>query len=468
MEFQEKDIMDSYPFPQLTNYRQTLLSPELEETEDETSISSSVEMEMRRRRKSGPSTMSRLVLAIGVLLTLWLFMMLARPIRPSDKIPFARESIEEYLRPFCITEKDSNQKNSYFEHFDGHQECGIRSPIIYNPPRLDINKPKHQIFCQNRPRVLEALSGGGRHGFDAPYSPVGCQYRWYTTAEICMILERFDGIVFIGDDMLRTIYAAFNMLLRENIDFGGLKQWELDDQTRDNCRCDDQLTRPECVKNIVSSSEDVAANDANKAGHRAPYYCNRKTCFKASFSCISSDPHTGYPHFYLPITGSPSSDEMHDRFTTLLKNDPDSYKPIPVIHTIGLSTSLSWPLATASMDEWLGLADASGKNVPFLWVGPNAAGHLKPPGQILNQGNNALWHYTVEMAKEAQSRDVDALGMYNLTLQASSWDGSGYGLKVALVQAMMVSNDLVKLSVLKLTELRRLSIGWPEWILREI
>ena len=120
------------------------------------------------------------------------------------------------------------------------------------------------------------------------------------------------------------------------------------------------------------------------------------------------------------------------------------------------------------MDEWLGLADASGKNVPFLWVGPNAAGHLKPPGQILNQGNNALWHYTVEMAKEAQSRDVDALGMYNLTLQASSWDGSGYGLKVALVQAMMVSNDLVKLSVLKLTKLRRLSIGWPEWILREI
>lgn len=91
------------------------------------------------------------------------------------------------------------------------------------------------------------------------------------------------------------------------------------------------------------------------------------------------------------------------------------------------------------MDEWITLADAATRNVPFLWLGPTAAGHLKPPGLILNQGNNALWHYTAEMTKEARVRELEALGMYNLTLQASSWDGSRYGLKVALVQAMMVS-----------------------------
>lgn len=147
----------------------------------------------------------------------------------------------------------------------------------------------------------------------------------------------------------------------------------------------------------------------------------------------------GTPHFFLPIAGSPADGEQHDHFVTLLKSDPDSSKPIPVIHTLGLSTSLSWSDATASMDEWVSLADTSSRNVPFLWIGPNAAGHRKPPGQILSQGNNALWHYTLEMAKEAHSRELDALGMYNLTLQANSWDGSGYGLRVALVQAMMVS-----------------------------
>ena len=147
----------------------------------------------------------------------------------------------------------------------------------------------------------------------------------------------------------------------------------------------------------------------------------------------------GPPHFFLPIAGSPADEEQHDRFVTLLKSDPDSYKPIPVIHTLGLSTSLSWSDATTSMDEWVSLADTSSRNVPFLWIGPNAAGHRKPPGQILSQGNNALWHYTLEMGKEAHSRELDALGMYNLTLQANSWDGSGYGLRVTLVQAMMVS-----------------------------
>ena len=152
----------------------------------------------------------------------------------------------------------------------------------------------------------------------------------------------------------------------------------------------------------------------------------------------------GVPHFYLPITESPAPEDLHARFTTLLKGSPDSYKPIPVIHSLGLSTSLSWPAATGSMDEWVTIADASGRNVPFLWVGPNAAGHLKPPTQIMSQGNNALWHYTLEMAKEAQSRDLDALSMYNLTLQATSWDGSGYGLRVALVQAMMVVNWLAR------------------------
>ena len=92
------------------------------------------------------------------------------------------------------------------------------------------------------------------------------------------------------------------------------------------------------------------------------------------------------------------------------------------------------------MDEWVSLADASGRSIPFLWLGPNGAGHLKPPGQILSQGNNAIWHCTIETEKEAKSRELDDLGMYTLTLRANSWDGSFYGQKVGLVQAVMVSD----------------------------
>lgn len=146
----------------------------------------------------------------------------------------------------------------------------------------------------------------------------------------------------------------------------------------------------------------------------------------------------GTPHVFITIDRSPAAETQHTAFSSILTRELDSYRPIPVVHSLSLATSLSWPTATSSMDEWVALADISQKNVPFLWVGPNAAGHLKPPSQILSQGNNALWHYTIEMAKEAESRALDALGMYNLTLQAGSWDGSYYGQKVVLVQAMMV------------------------------
>lgn len=89
-----------------------------------------------------------------------------------------------------------------------------------------------------------------------------------------MILERFDAIVFIGDNMLQHIYAAFNMLLRENMAMGSLKQWEMSEDQRVNCRCDNQITRPECSKYVVIDSEEVRKNDPG-SGHPSPYRCNR-------------------------------------------------------------------------------------------------------------------------------------------------------------------------------------------------
>ena len=169
----------------------------------------------------------------------------------------------------------TDRNTSYFVHFEGHQDCGITSPDIYTPPKYaDTKSLKHTLFCQNRVRLLEAMSSGGRHGFDVPYSPLGCHYRWYTTPEICMILERFDVVVFIGDDMLKTVYSAFNMLLRENTAMGGLRQWEMTETEREQCRCDNQVVKPECFGHLVMDSEEVRGHDEG-SGHSSPYFCDR-------------------------------------------------------------------------------------------------------------------------------------------------------------------------------------------------
>ena len=278
-----------------------------------------------------------------------------------------------------------------------------------------------------------------------PYFPAGCHYHWFSTTQICMILERFDAVVFIGDDSLKQIYAAFNMLLTENMAMGSLRQWELNEGQREACKCDNQFNKPECASHMITESE-TGREKEDGVGHRSLFYCDRRSTIELG---LSRDPvltGIGTPHVFLPITDSPAPEELHTSFSSLISGDPDAYKPIPVIHSLSSATSLSWSKATDSMDEWVTLADASGRNIPILWVGPNAAGHLQPPGHILTQGNSALWQYTLETMREATARQLDALGMYNLTLQANSWDGTNYGQRVGLVQAMMVKHPRVQSS----------------------
>lgn len=176
----------------------------------------------------------------------------------------------------------------------------------------------------------------------------------------------------------------------------------------------------------------------------------------------------GIPHFYLPVRGSPAGGDQTSKLANLLAEDPHSWKPVAIIHSLGLSTAFSWQSATNSMDEWLTIADGSGRNTPYLWIGPNAAGHLKPPDKILQEGNNALWHYNILLGKEAAKRGVENLSFYNMTLQAESWDGSNYGEKVSIVQAMMVSaSSAVVTPPRRLTCRRRLSTGSPNSRRRE-
>lgn len=264
----------------------------------------------------------------------------------------------------------------------------------------------------------------------------GCHYKWYSATEICMILDRFDGVVFVGDKIIHDIYAAFNILLRQDLALGGMQQWKMSDKERDSCRCSKQYTNPDCNKYFVTSNDEVGASDP-ESNYRAPYACNR------------------VPHFYLPIAGSPAPDDLKARFGQLLDKDPHSWKPVGIIHSLGLSTHFDWPQATDSMDEWLTIADNSGRNTPFMWVGPNAAGHKKAPAKIMQEGNNALWHYTLEMGKEAVRRGVEHLALYNSTLQATSWDGDSYGERVNLVNAMMVSYIFLAVSKYGVERARR-------------
>lgn len=91
-----------------------------------------------------------------------------------------------------------------------------------------------------------------------------------------MILDRFDGVVFVGDDMLRHIYAAFNILLREDLALGGMEHWRMSAEQISCCRCDNQFTKSDCRSFMVESSDQVRKHNAEDR-HGSPYACDSKS-----------------------------------------------------------------------------------------------------------------------------------------------------------------------------------------------
>ncbi|PKY01401.1 hypothetical protein P168DRAFT_312551 [Aspergillus campestris IBT 28561] len=340
---------------------------------------------------------------LGVFYIVWL-------IRDIFYLPFSPS------QTFPITLAGPN--HDFLAEYAGHRQCGLSSLSLFEPPQ------DTKLYCQTRDSLLNAMSNGGRHGFDAAYTSQGCSYRWFSVSQVCDVLQKFDGVVFIGDESLADIYAGFNILLRQNLESGSLKDWEFSKDQAEKCKCDSQFTSPVCAPLRITSSDQAYQQDG-PAAERSPYRCS-----------------TRVSHGFVPITGSPASKNAHETFRLRVSQATGKSRPVPVIHSLSLSTSHSLSTARSSMDEWLESAQSSGRDMPFLWVGPNSPGHQNSPGDNVRARS---WQYTLDASDAARGKGVESLGMYNATLQADSWDGVHYGEKVAVMQAMMILNWLAAL-----------------------
>ena len=93
----------------------------------------------------------------------------------------------------------------------------------------------HSAFgplCHDRASMLSAMTSGGRIGNDAPYMPRGCDMRWFTSEEVCEILGRFDRVVLVGDSMLRHVMGSINILVRKDIGYGAVTDWNFSEEER--------------------------------------------------------------------------------------------------------------------------------------------------------------------------------------------------------------------------------------------
>lgn len=133
-----------------------------------------------------------------------------------DSIAVDNSSLSIYRRPDTF---------DTFANYKYRQDpkCDISS--------LSLHKPFSPL-CPNRPSFLDAFSGGGRIGFDAPFMPRDCDMRWYATEEVCDILGRFEKVIVVGDSMMRHVVGAMNVLLRKDLGYGAVTGWNFGEEER--------------------------------------------------------------------------------------------------------------------------------------------------------------------------------------------------------------------------------------------
>ncbi|GAW16391.1 hypothetical protein ANO14919_058170 [Xylariales sp. No.14919] len=117
--------------------------------------------------------------------------------------------------------------NEFKNAFAGYQYFGEKCRIS----SLELHRP-YDPLCRDRASMLKAMSSGGRVGRDAPYVPRGCDMQWYTTQEVCEILGRFSQVILVGDSMLRHVIGALNIIIREDLGFGGVTNWNFNARER--------------------------------------------------------------------------------------------------------------------------------------------------------------------------------------------------------------------------------------------
>lgn len=298
-----------------------------------------------------------------------------------------------------------------------HPSCNISSPSLHNPTTP---------LCLTRPSLLTALSSGGRIGFDAPYSTPQCSMRWLTTPEICTILSRFTRVIVVGDSMMRHVVGALNVLLRQDLGYGAVTNWNFSPEEFSDCFCNHQFDVRSCSLQGIFRTEDVLKHDPQSLACDQPINLVIEMMLK-------------FP--LLP-------DEVA-RYTGLLSPTKPE-KPYAFVfghglwNDLDLAATLNWldGITAATLLRAPYLSTSTNNTFPRLFISPSAAGPLKPDQFIVSQGDKALQLFEESTRVEVQKRGVEHLGTWNMSIQTTKYDGVHLDLRGNLLKAMAVMNWL--------------------------
>ncbi|KAI0119515.1 hypothetical protein F4814DRAFT_412282 [Daldinia grandis] len=258
--------------------------------------------------------------------------------------------------------------------------------------------------------------------------------QWFSSWEACDILGRYSQVILVGDSMLRHIIGALNIVIREDMGYGGVTNWNFDEEEKRKCFCNGQFDVRDCSVQVIFSTADVIEHDP------------------VSLTCTRWMPEWDTDLRIEQIVRYPIPEEEHQRLEKAIDPNPLQRKAFILGH--GLWNNLEIDQALSWLDLVLDTIESKAKtstrqrgpnfkgNIPVLLVTPNAAGDQKPDEWIVSQGNKALVKFEHEMAVQAAKRGIDHLGTWNMSIQATLYDGVHMDMRGNLLKAQMVLNWL--------------------------
>lgn len=342
-------------------------------------------------------------------------------IKPETLPDYAQEILRNAKYPFIPLEPERKRDiQDSFSDYKYRHICNISS--------LDMHLPFTPL-CSNKQELLDALTNGGRFGFDQPFKPLGCDMRWYTTEEICDILSSFERVALLGDSMIRHLFAAMNVMLRQDLGYGAVSSWSFNDEEKELCFCNNQVNVKSCSWQTVGDLDAIRENDP------------------LSLKC-GPEVHA----FQGVIVRYPITDDELKQLKEDLR-PLGTGKPTALVYGHGLWNSLDIDSTLDWIDQ---IEEMIHFNLPHmfdedgeltrLFVAPPACGILKEDEWIPTQGNKRIMEFEYAMKDLLPYLDIDVLGTWNSTIQASSYDGSHQDLRANLLKAQMVLNwlDMVR------------------------
>jgi hypothetical protein len=125
-------------------------------------------------------------------------------------------------------------------------------------------------LCQNIDDMIKTIS--------LPVIEYKCTVRWLSSFSICLILEKYAGIYFLGDSLTRHMSMAFYMLLNRDLRYGG---FPIDPNINpkifgNNCGCDGQFSENKLCREYDTKKFTFTDARANGFCRKIPNYKNVK------------------------------------------------------------------------------------------------------------------------------------------------------------------------------------------------